>query len=480
MMEDQTTKSSTSLLGGLSVEILMKILDYLSNKDKFIMCQVSSGYNILVHKCTRWDLDLREDASSRLSRFSSTVNVIKKLKMTNSSYTRRHEEVKDGDLTSEDFYDFFKMHPELEYLYFNAIDSETLSYIAHWCTGLKVLKTTLYSKVSSEFKLGFKSLETLYLSVYIMDKSSSEAENAHLIIKQIASLPKLQILKLDMGYLGVTQLSKRHFVEQWPKMKLLQSLELNISAESITSKMIKSCPRILANVYVEGISDADFHILIDNCPNLKSVGIKYGDISHEGYAALFAKLGKQLQYLHLAEANFREEDMKALIQADATHLKALDLDFDTRDYHHVRSKVFVNLIQKYGGQLDRLNIWGSDGADDVVVSAVLDKCPSVVEQGIWKIDTWNITRPGVSKLISECGPSIRSVRMPSGCSDKDLKKLATNCPNLHTLGLGYNYSGVTTNGLIKAIEKCTGWNFLNSLYLKVILSLFLAFPPCLI
>ena len=415
MMENQTTKTSASLLGDLSVEILMKILDSLSNKDKFTMCQVSSRFNTLVHSCTRWDLDLGEDSSGKLARFSITVKIIKNLKLIYRSYFSPRQEVRHGGLTEEDFFAFFKMHPEVEYLYLNTINSETLSYIAHFCTGLKRLDSNLYSKVSSEFKLGFGNLETLDLSVdvhpdsYKADKTEKDAHylQAYVACKNIASLSKLRILKLNVGYTEEGE----QFLEQWPQMELLQSLEIDISSESITSKMVRSCSTNLSNVFVEIISSEDLHILVNNCPNLTSVGIKCSEISHEGFAALFSKLGKQLQYLHLAETNLNEQDMKALIHADATQLKALDLDFD--DNHHVRSEVFVNLIQKYGGQLDRLNIWGNEGLNDAVLYAVIDKCPSIVEQGVWKIDWWNITGTGLSKLISECRSSIRTVIMPN-------------------------------------------------------------------
>ena len=65
------------LLGGFSDEILLKILDLLSANDRFNMSSTNSKFNALVHNCTKWKLELHEDCSRKLKRFSSDVKVIK-------------------------------------------------------------------------------------------------------------------------------------------------------------------------------------------------------------------------------------------------------------------------------------------------------------------------------------------------------------------------------------------------------------------
>ena len=275
-------------------------------------------------------------------------------------------------LNAEALYSLFKGHPEIVDLELSQINTEALGYIAHFCTGLKKLKSSC-RPTRVEFKLGFQNLEMLDLALsagYLGSHSAKDASKLYLTLQNITALPNLKCLRLDAD--RVPNVQSKNLMS---KMQSLESLELPFGclSRSLQAELIISCGRILSNIYIDSIEDADLHTLLENCPRLTSIGFECHEISHDGFAALFRKLGKQLEYLHIMDANFNDVDLKELMNSQPTKLRALDLGFDQEI--QVTSEVAIEFIKKYGGQLKRLTLIRCGALNDAVLSAITEHCP---------------------------------------------------------------------------------------------------------
>ena len=464
LMESQISNSSASPpLGGLSEEILLKILDSLSNKDKLTMCQVSSRFNNLVHSCTRWDLSLFGlDSSSKLSRFSSKVKIIKSLKMDyiiDIDYTG--DDQFDPCLDEDDFYKLLKDHPEIKSLNLDNINSQALGYIGHFCTDLKYIRTILSKSGRSDFRVGFNRLETLVLNI---EKFDGQGETIWLLIKHILALPKLRILSLAGSALDDEIIGN---METFTKLETLESLSMPDVSGKVASEIIKACTRSLKSIEVDNIKDEDIFLLLDSCPDLRYVRLCDGcNISRIGYSALFRKLGRRLEYIDIVNSDednedhsrFTNQDLEELINSKPTVLRAVYLDLSFKD--GISSEGFTKFVKKHGNQFRYLDLQGSQGLDAALLSAVVENCPLLVQQGVWELGDWNIPSGDFGKFLAVCGDHVKVLVVPKTCNNTDLDKVAASCPKLHALDVS-KCEQVTDAGLARCLAKCRGLRHLQ-------------------
>ena len=110
-------------------------------------------------------------------------------------------------------------------------------------------------------------------------------------------------------------------------------------------------------------------MLLDNCPRLKSVGMKNASVSAEQMSALTRKVGHQLQYLHLFNGYKGSSSSNQLI-ADLTNLDSIELRaFDVKGRIDVEQ--LVRFMEKHGKNIRRLPC---SALDSSVWLKILDIC----------------------------------------------------------------------------------------------------------
>ena len=431
------------------------------------MCLTSSKFTSLVHSCTSWDLyfeDEDEDNADKLARFSSAVKIIKSLKLSYNLDVDYDGPDSYDDLNEDDFYKFLRNHPEIKSMNLRQVNSEILGYIGHFCTDLRKLRLEMTATSRTSFRLGFNKLDTLFLLIAYDPKR----KNIDFLLKHVSALPKLRVLILEEAEALFPEVEASDY---WginnnaSKMRNLESLEL-ITGGAITTKIIKACSKSLRRIAVNNLIDADLDMLLDNCPNIISVSVlKHCGISHQGYSALFKQLGSRLECFKIKISNrveheedfspsaFTAQDLEELINSKPTQLTVVSLSLDYKD--HITSKMFIRLIKEHGRQFKHLYLGGSNGLDTAVLSAIVENCPLVVEQGEWHIRNWNMRPADISKFVADCGASVKILTVPTYCTDKILDQLASNCPNLHALNLS-KCDQVTDGGLAMFLVNCKG------------------------
>ena len=430
------------------------------------MCCTSSKFLSLVQSCTSWDLKLRKDSASKLTRFSSAVRIIKSLKL---NYRCDVDYVNDRDykLNEDDFYKFLRNHPEIKSMDLSEVNSETLSYIGHFCTDLRHLNVrSLCPSTRTSFRFGFNNLDSL--SLFIVNDSVKKKKNIELLIKHLSDLPKLRFLSLvfDIAFDYEVMENTDNFAE----MKALEVLVLGRNTEAITPKIIKACTGSLRKISVGSIKDDELYTLLENCPNLRSAYLKDLNISHQGYSVLFKQLGRQLEYLVIhkhksCDGALTSQDLEELISSEPTQLTALSLFLGRKD--HISSEVFTKLIEKHGRQFKKLNLAGSYGLNADVLLAAVENCPLVVQQGEWLIRSFHIESADISQFVANCGASLKILYAPPTCNDRNLEELAASCPHLHALDL-MGCKEVTDKGLARFLANCKGLRTLNILKTELV------------
>ena len=458
--------SASPSLGSFSDEILLKILGFMDSKDRFTMSQMSSRFNSLVHSCTSWDLDINGDCRNNLARFSSAVKIIKSLKMVHE-FDHLYLDHDYDWLDEDDFYSFLKDHPEIKFLNLSEANAQTLGYIGYFCTDLKQFRTSLYMNSRTDFRVGFNNIDTLDLNIQ-HDCLEREGDNIWFIIRNLSALPKLRVLTLDGPALEEEIIDYTGIIT---KMETLETLALPSASGKIASKIIKACSKSLTSLFIANIKDADIYVLLDNCPNLTTVSLNGGcNISHTGYSALFKKLGRSLEFLDIIgsisneneenenNSTFSEQDLEKLINSNPTKLTALTLQLNYKD--HISSEGFIKLVRRHGKQLKFFDMSESHGLDNALLSAVVQNCPLVVQQGIWELGDWKIPSADLSGFLTDCGSCVKIIAVPKTCTDKNLDELAATCPKLHALDLS-KCCHVSDEGLARFLENCKGLQTLD-------------------
>ena len=439
------------LLGGFSDEILLKILDLLSANDRFNMSSTNSKFNALVHNCTKWKLELHEDCSRKLKRFSSDVKVIKNFIMF-YEFDVYYEKGDVDDLNEDDFYSFFKNHPEIVTLGLPWINSETLSYIGHFCRGLKTIDTLLYTSSRNDFRLGFDNLETLDLNI----DDASDVKHICSLLKHVSALPALRVFLLcEENYPRISDDDNPENLENLTEMVKLESLSTNNVSEVFVSKIIKACGKSLTSLIVNDILDDDIYVLTERCPNLIKFQSCSSTTSRAGYSALFRQFGRNLETLWITQDDddcfLMERDLRELINSKPNKLKNLCLNHMCCK-NQISSAGYVKFIKKHGQQLDHLYLGESDGLDDSVLSAIVENCPQVVQNGIWNLCKWKIDILG---FVADYGASVQVLSVPETLTTKDLYEIAVCCPKLHALDIR-GCCLFTRKGLKKFLAACKG------------------------
>ena len=389
------------------------MLDNLSSKDRFNFCLVNTRFTSLVHSFARFRLDLRE-------KYLKYISLVLQISIESQA--------------DDEFNGLFKQHADVKSLDLQNSNSETLNYISQFCPGLEHLKIKLYTTYMTDLEKGFGNLEKLEL---VFDLKTQNKYNCA-VIKNITALPKLRVLKIENYYL-----EDIIGFEKWSKMEKLESLEMMYVSQSFAYKMIKCSSKTLTNILVKNINDTNLNILLDNCPNLTSVGFHTCEISQDGFRLFFKMIGRQLEYLHLKETEFTCQDFIEILNLKSTNLKAFDLGYYYTN--EITSQTLINFLEQYGGQLKRLNLDENSGLTDEVLSVAVEKCPFLIQQGEWNLDGWeSVTPDGLSNFMKTVGTSLKVFTAPFNCfNDGQLEELANNCPNLHSLEMtGYDIEDV--------------------------------------
>ena len=392
------------------------MLDKLSKKERFTLCFVNTRFTGLVFSFQRFKQELNEHYLQE---------IIQCL------------QISDESQNNEEFMGLFQQHPDVSSLDLKSCSTETLSYIGRFCPGLQHLKTELRTGSNADFKDGFDNLETLELAYFNLPS---------IIYKHINGLKNLKVLRLE------TRRGKEEsiFPYKLSKMEKLETLEMMGLSHTYAKKILQCCSENLTKILAYQFEDPDLDYLLNNCPNLKTVGLRNCDLSHEGFRSLFRKLGDQLENLRLVDTEFKSQDFKELLNLPSTKLKAFDLIYN---YENDLPRIeLIKFLKKFGSQLERLNLNFGDNyevydddyeerdsgkLDDEMLKVALEECSLLLEEGKWNLYDWaDVSESGLSNFIEKVGTSLK-VFMPSPAFyEQHLEDLANHCPNLHTFALG--------------------------------------------
>ena len=335
-------------------------------------------------------------------------------------------------------------------LKFGCVNSEILRHAAYYCRGLKHLELYLKATEQDDFAIGLENLEELRLNG-VKDASIPS------VLEHIASLSNLLYLKIEWSHC-----EEESYDVNLPKFKKLKHLEHNLWKHytydtcQFRMSLFRACTADLTSIDVGEINDREMHVLLDNCPSLKSVclrrchhfnEIETHFITRQGMAAMFTKLGKSLETLRIKEGSYFSKDyIDLLVESDLSSLKILDLDIwnSTQNvifgYNPAIVDDFIPVIKKYGKQLEFFKIIFDSGGNltDELLLVSVKECPNLLGKGYWDISGAEaLTEAGISKFVELCGVQLVGLyACGTHISDDNIKELSTHCPNLEELDLG--------------------------------------------
>ena len=336
--------ASHACFDNLPPEVLLVILNKLNIQERFNLCLMGEKF---ANQVLSFDRLYAEKTRNRLKRRFQHI-------MKNFC-----------DYSDEDL--FRRMRNEK--LVVKNVHLDLMMYVSEYHPNLVDLEIKLLD-FKVPFELKFQNLEILKL-----DKRISTSDST--LLNHLAALPKLRVLTLmDLSYYSLEG--------EIRKLKTLETLELYRVSNKKLQLILAWITDCLENIYFqihetspEG-KTTDIQVLLDNCPRLKSVGMKDASVSEEQMSALTRKVGRQLQYLHIFNC-FKESGSADKLIADLTNFDSIELKaFDVVDSIDVDQ--FVRFMQKHGKKIRRLYCTELDSS---VWLDILDICPQLQRQDYW-------------------------------------------------------------------------------------------------
>ena len=415
---------------------------------------MSSRFNELVYILKDWDIKVNVRCNKCLSetaRICENVGSVTFVDGTdNCDFPERtsvmNEKTKIFDVSN--IFDMLDLLFNVKTLsfYIDFVGSELLSYIGDKCTEVTKLTIEFLRLDQNDHLVGFSNLEELVVTRFKICSFYKDC-----FLTGIVSLPKLRHLSLN----GI-QNTKIFYHFQLPKFRNLQRLTLTGDLKNIRKRILSVCSSDLRDINIQDINDEEIQVLLDNCPNLKSVLLKGPDRGLSGlslmkYAEFFQRIGSSLEQLIINwGVHFSPYHIKPLVESNLPALRVIDLDVSGI------SNDFIPLLKKLGKQLEFCKITGTMLLDEALIVSA-EECTRILKQGFWAdISGSNkLSQPGISKFLEICGPDLEGL-FASGTPivDKHLEELALHCPNLCQLDLGC--TEVTGAGVLNFLQQLKG------------------------